>query len=169
MVSGEVIASADQSIALDAIGSGFVNPPIDSGSVTPAISISASSVAAAAPVTFSHLISVKLAQGNFLFWRAQFLSLLNTHALLGFVDGSHPCPPDTIATPKPDGSVQSNPNPTNLSWKQQDQAILSAILASSKNEVAAMILFCTTSREAWQILDRSFSSQLSARSMQIRT
>jgi hypothetical protein len=43
---------------------------------------------------FNHLLTVKLGQDNFLFWRAQFIPLLRSQGLQGFIDGSYPCPPD---------------------------------------------------------------------------
>jgi hypothetical protein len=45
---------------------------------------------------FSHLITVKLGQDNFLLWRAQIVPLLCSQGLLGFVDGSYPCPPAQV-------------------------------------------------------------------------
>lgn len=63
------------------------------------------------PVTFSNLIFVKLTHGNYLFLRAQFVSLLYTHALMGYIDDSKPYPHATITTPTTDGSVQPDANP----------------------------------------------------------
>jgi hypothetical protein len=44
----------------------------------------------------SHLLPVKLTQDNYLLWRAQIVPLLRSYDLLGFVDGTYPCPPDRI-------------------------------------------------------------------------
>ena len=40
----------------------------------------------------SNLVSIKLDRHNYLLWRSQFESLLLSHDLMGFVDGSNPCP-----------------------------------------------------------------------------
>ncbi|CAM8988176.1 unnamed protein product [Rhodiola kirilowii] len=121
------------------------------------------------PFTFGHLITLKLAPDNYLFWRAQIVSLLKSHMLFGYVDGTLPCPSPTISVPNGDGSPSLEPNPAHSTWFQQDQAILSAIHSSSTIEVASMIMFAQTSHEAWSTLEGSYASQSSARSMQIRT
>jgi hypothetical protein len=45
------------------------------------------------PFHFGNLITVKLSPDNYIFWRAQVLPLLGSHYLLGYIDGSLPCPP----------------------------------------------------------------------------
>jgi hypothetical protein len=39
---------------------------------------------------------LKLDSGNYTSWLAQINPILRTHELMGFVDGSEPCPPKTI-------------------------------------------------------------------------
>ncbi|KAK1605964.1 hypothetical protein QYE76_029637 [Lolium multiflorum] len=56
-----------------------------------------------------------------------------------------------------------------LAWRAQDQAILSGIQSSLIESVSWLVLFATTSREAWDALDTSYSTQSIARSMAIRT
>ncbi|KAJ9680401.1 hypothetical protein PVL29_019662 [Vitis rotundifolia] len=41
-------------------------------------------------------ISLKLSKMNYASWRAQFTDLLFGYDLLGFLDGTTPCPPETI-------------------------------------------------------------------------
>ncbi|XP_073368066.1 uncharacterized protein [Aegilops tauschii subsp. strangulata] len=60
------------------------------------------------------------------------------------------------------------PNPAHRRWIAQDQAILGAIQSSFTPSVAGMVVFATTSRDAWATLDSSFSSQPLARSSAIR-
>jgi hypothetical protein len=45
------------------------------------------------PFHFGNLITIKLSLDNYIFWRAQVLPLLGSHYLLGYIDGSFPCPP----------------------------------------------------------------------------
>ena len=54
-------------------------------------------------------------------------------------------------------------------WIAQDQAILSAIQSSLTEGVAGMVLFASTSHEAWDALESSFSAQSSSQSMALRT
>ncbi|KAK1632268.1 hypothetical protein QYE76_006583 [Lolium multiflorum] len=123
----------------------------------------------AAPFHFAHLLTVKLNADNYLLWRAQVLPLLRSHYLEGFVDGSLPCPPAVLQVTTADGAPMVIPNPAHRLWVAQDQAILGAIQSSLTPSVAGMVVFATSSRDAWGTLDSSFSSQSMARSMAIRT
>jgi hypothetical protein len=58
-------------------------------------------------------------------------------------------------------------NPEYRAWLKQDQAILSAIVSSLTPSVSGLVLFATSAYDAWTTLTTSFSSQSTARSMQI--
>ncbi|KAK1604283.1 hypothetical protein QYE76_027956 [Lolium multiflorum] len=111
--------------------------------------------AASSPFYFSHLLPLKLTPDNYLSWRAQVLPLLRSRYLEGYVDGSLPCP-----------SVY---HPAYHAWVAQDQAILSAIQSSLTPSVSSLVLFASTSRDAWTALHSSFASQSQARAHAIRT
>jgi hypothetical protein len=128
----------------------------------------ASSAQSSGPFLFSNLVTVKLGPDNFLHWRASLMPILRSHFLVGFIDGSFPCPSERVAVTTPAGTTQMVPNPEYRSWIQQDQAILSAIVSSCTPAVSGLILFATTAQDAWTTLDGSFSTQSSSRSMQIR-
>lgn len=49
-------------------------------------------VAPFGPFHFDNLITISLTPDNYLFWRAKVLPLLRNRSLLGYVDGSLPCP-----------------------------------------------------------------------------
>ena len=89
---------------------------------------------------------------------------------MGFIDGSLACPSET--SPNPDAGKEENtptiPNPQFTAWHQQDQEILSAIICSLSEDVIGTVMLASTSREAWETLAASFSSQSTARMMQIR-
>ncbi|KAK1666543.1 hypothetical protein QYE76_054702 [Lolium multiflorum] len=122
---------------------GFYMPPSPAHATDPA--------APSSPFYFSHLLPVKLTPDNYLSWRAQVLPLLRSR----YVDGSLPCPPPY--------------HPAHHTWVAQDQAILSAIQSSLTPSVSSLVLFASTSREAWTALHTSFASQSQARSHAIRT
>ncbi|KAK1618986.1 hypothetical protein QYE76_024503 [Lolium multiflorum] len=107
------------------------------------------------PFYIAHLIPVKLSPDNYLAWRAQVLPLLRSRHLEGFIDGTLPCPPSY--------------HPAYHQWVAQDQAILSGIQSSLTESVSGLVLFATTSREAWAALDTCYSTQSLSRSMAIRT
>jgi hypothetical protein len=111
-----------------------------------------------APFHFGHLITFKLSPTNYMFWRAQVAPLLGSHYLMGYVDGTLPCPP--VIVDSVNGLVY---NLAHRIWVGQDQANLSSIQGSLTPEVAGMLVFAKTSHEAWTILERSFASQSQAR------
>jgi hypothetical protein len=119
------------------------------------------------PIHFRHLIMIKLSAKTHLLWHAQVVSLLRSNLLHGFVKGTHLYPSDTTTVTK-DDAQESVPNPSNVAWLQQDQAILQALHSSSNIEVTAMIMFVATSAEAWNIIECSFVACTTTRSSQIR-
>ena len=83
------------------------------------------------------------------------LPLLRSRYLEGYVDGTLSCP-----------------SPYHLAyhtWVAQDQAILSAIQSSLTLSVSSLLIFASTSRDAWTALHTSFASQSHARAHAIRT
>ena len=108
--------------------------------------------AATAIISFSHthqVISLKLANTNYLYWCMQMMSYLLGQQVFGFVDGSNTCPsPHVLAA---DGtSLQVNL--LFLRWKQHDQLILSALLSSLSREVLHLVVGYQTSCSTWHIL-----------------
>jgi hypothetical protein len=103
---------------------------------------------------FSHLITIKLSPTNYMFWHVQVAPLLGSYYLMGYVDGTLPCPP--VIVDSVNGLVY---NPAHHVWVGQDQANLSSIQGSLTPEVPGMLVFAKTSHEAWTILERSFASQ----------
>ena len=95
------------------------------------------------PFNFSQHITVKLTNDNYLLWRSQVVPLLRSHYLMGFVDGTYPCPPDRVVR-QIDGRAVAVPNPEHRAWVMQDQAILSAINTSMTPSVAGLVMFATT-------------------------
>lgn len=119
---------------------------------------------------FSHMVSVKLNQENYLLWSAQVLPYLRSQGLSGHIDGSVPAPSQTISITPSDGtggrSVIVNPEYT--SWYHQDQLVLSVINSSLTEDVLSIVVDATSARDAWSTLERSFASRSKARIMQIR-
>lgn len=131
---------------------------------------SSSSTHGAYPFNFSNLMTIKLSGGeNYLLWRAAMLPLLRSRFLMGYVDGSYPCPPERLLQQLEGGRTATVPNPKHRSWVMQDQAILSGIISSLMPQVGGLIMFATTAEEAWVTLSESFSQQSTAQSVQIRT
>ena len=97
-------------------------------------------------------ISIKPTSLNHTSWCFQFHVVLIGYDLMGFVDGSKPCPSPSITT--------INGNNLNLDyslWIWQDQLILSVIAGSILPNLVSFIASTCTSREAWNILANNYT------------
>ncbi|RVW62129.1 Retrovirus-related Pol polyprotein from transposon RE2 [Vitis vinifera] len=115
-----------------------------------AFSSSASSNVIFAPPNIGHLVSIKLSDTNYLIWSSQIVPVLKSHDLMGFVDGSEPCPSKSLG-----GSL----NPTYILWNKKDQCVLSWINATLSDKVLAFVYGITSAREVWSSLANKFASQ----------
>jgi hypothetical protein len=123
--------------------------------------------AAASIISLSHthqVISLKLTNTNYLYWRIQMLSYLLGQGVFGFVDGSNTCPSSHVLAG--DG-ISLQVNPLFLRSKQQDQLILSALLSSLSMEVLHLVVGCQSSFSAWHTLVRALASTSNSRIMQL--
>ena len=57
-------------------------------------------------------------------------------------------------------------NPKYITWYDQDQVVLSALVSSLSENILAQMVGLTTSREVWVALERLFASHSSARTIQ---
>ncbi|KAL2475773.1 Retrovirus-related Pol polyprotein from transposon RE1 [Abeliophyllum distichum] len=71
-------------------------------------------------------LPIKLTPTNFPAWHIQFHSLLVGFDLLGFVDGTFPCPARSMTTE----NTITILNPEHARWIRQDKPILNAIVSS---------------------------------------
>ena len=131
-----------------------------SASSTTASTITSPSVPTSLTVVH-HLITIKLTRDNYLLWKAQIVPYLRGQYLFGFIDGSRPAPSPVSA------SDSDEPNPDFQAWHLQDQLIMSALISSLSENILAHVVKCSTSREVWVTLERMFTSQSRARTMQI--
>lgn len=54
----------------------------------------------------SHLVSIKLDRYNYLLWKSQFLPILRSNDLIGFVDGTKSCPPKLVVADDKDSTKE---------------------------------------------------------------
>ncbi|WJZ94173.1 hypothetical protein VitviT2T_013052 [Vitis vinifera] len=64
-------------------------PTMESSSIS-TMGAASSSSSRFIPISFSHSISVRLDNNNFLFWRKQVLAAIRGHKLYNFVFGTQP-------------------------------------------------------------------------------
>ncbi|RVW86331.1 Retrovirus-related Pol polyprotein from transposon RE2 [Vitis vinifera] len=101
---------------------------------------------------------LKLTSSNYLSWKIQFETLFIGYDLLGYIDGSKPCPPKTLTTNNVDTI-----NPAYTLWIRQDQLILNALIDSLSPTIISFIARANTSREAWTILANTYAKPSRAR------
>ncbi|KAK1653213.1 hypothetical protein QYE76_071018 [Lolium multiflorum] len=146
-----------------------LSTPSASTGTTSTMSVMASRIPTT-PISLDNKITILLTADNYLYWRTQVDPILQTNLLFGFVDGSLPCPAAEIPNPAANegGASPTIANPLYAAWHQQDQAILSALVASLTEGVIGMVMLVPTSQQVWETLEASFASQSTARVMHIR-
>ena len=106
---------------------------------------------------------LKLTTTNYISWKLQFHTLFVGYDLLGYIDGSKPCPPSII--------TQNNttvPNPAHNTWIRQDQLILNALVGSLSPTTIPFIARAKTSAEAWLILANTYAKPSRERMKQVK-
>ncbi|KAH7578045.1 hypothetical protein JRO89_XS01G0333400 [Xanthoceras sorbifolium] len=103
----------------------------------------------------SFQIPFKLAKngGNYASWKSQMTNLLFSYGFLGFVDGTRPCPLQT--------------DPRYILWTRQDRLVLLGIQATVNSTISPTINNCTTSADAWNKLETSFTNRSNTRMLSI--
>jgi len=147
------------------VGHALFNP--NNAPLLPFSSAEATTASAVAIVPLSHthqVISLKLTNTNYLYWRMQMKPYLLGQGVFGFVDGSNSCPSPHILVA--DG-VSLQVSQHFLHWKQQDQLILSALLSSLSMEVLHLVVDCPTSCSVWHTLEQTLASTSNSRIMQL--
>lgn len=114
----------------------------------------------------SGFMSIKLDRTNYPLWLAQIAPVLKSKNLMGFVDGTTPCP----AKFKRDdlGKETTEEDPGYAHWQQKDQMILSWINNSLTPSVLSTVARFTSSRDTWMSLEKSYGSQSQNRILQLR-
>ncbi|XP_019180956.1 PREDICTED: uncharacterized protein LOC109176010 [Ipomoea nil] len=146
------------------------NSAVSNGSVAISSKQIVSDVPAATPVSIAmnslstahHFISTKLTSRNFLLWRTQIVPFLRGQNLMGFVDGSMPCPSLVVLSASGD---PSSPNPAYALWVQQDQAIMSMLISSLSEEVMHLAVGRQTSKEIWDAVEEALASSSRVQSL----
>ena len=89
------------------------------------------------------VISLKLTNTSYLYWRMQMKPYLFYQGAFHFIDESVSCPPSHVSNISIGSS--STISPSFLHWKQWDQLILSALLSSLSVDVLHLVVNCYTS------------------------
>lgn len=114
----------------------------------------------------SLLVSIKLDQSNYELWLAQFLPVLKSNNMFGFVDGTKPCPVQYKL--EDDGKLSNIIDPAHLEWEQKDQVLLSWINATLTPSVLSTMARFSTSPDVWRSLEIWYASQSRTQIMQLK-
>lgn len=112
-----------------------------------------------------HHISKKIKQDNYILWRFLMVPFLEGQNLFGYVDGTHPRPPQLLPDPT-SGLLLSNLE--YQSWYHQDKMIFGAIIYTLSVEALPHVIGLSTSQEVWLTLETMFSTQSQSRIMQLK-
>ncbi|KAJ9547961.1 hypothetical protein OSB04_020504 [Centaurea solstitialis] len=107
---------------------------------------------------------LKLTPSNYLSWKVQFQTLLTGYDLLGYIDGSKPCPSSTVTT-----NNEAVPNPAYSLWVRQDQLILNALISSLSPSLISFVARAKTSHEAWTSLANTYAKPTRGRIKQVKS
>ncbi|KAJ0083963.1 hypothetical protein Patl1_29750 [Pistacia atlantica] len=99
--------------------------------------------------TLSQPVTEKLNGTNLMAWSIQFMVFLNSHDLVGYIDGTITAPAETI---------EDAPNPAYAIWFWKDNCVKSWILASISEKLVASLYGTRTTKQAWDSLQTRFAS-----------
>ncbi|KAK3144206.1 hypothetical protein QOZ80_4AG0310050 [Eleusine coracana subsp. coracana] len=138
-----------------------------SSASTTSSTISSTTSSTFAPIPIHHAVTIRLSKTNYMLWRAQLLPYLRSVKLIGYIDGTITAPSQFVAASSAEGAAQV-PNPAYERWYDQDQQLLSGLLSSMSEDLLLDVVSASTAKEAWDILQRMFSSAVRARAIQVR-
>ena len=113
----------------------------------------------------STAITVKLDDTNYLVWQFQMKILLESHGILGFVDGSRKCPSrfDT------DSDIEGVESDDHQIWKMHDRALMQLLIATLSSTAISYVIGCISSHDMWVQLQDRFSTVTKARIFQMKS
>ncbi|XP_070681689.1 uncharacterized protein [Malus domestica] len=113
--------------------------------------------------TISSSVTVKLDDFNYLTWNFHIELLLEGHGLMGFVDGSHPCParfnvPISEGSSVPSSDVSSSTESDEFKvWKMHDRALMQLLTATLSPSAVSCAIGSSSAYDMWQRLKEQFS------------
>ncbi|KAD7479951.1 hypothetical protein E3N88_03087 [Mikania micrantha] len=121
----------------------------------------------------SHKFGFKLSPTNYGYWKTMIKPFLITNSLYDYIDGSLPCPSQTIviatsSSDKDQPPLPPKPNPEYSTWVSND-AHVRMLLLSTISESSFKHVQGDTSRDLWLSLERAYAPHTSSREYTLRT
>ncbi|CAB4274867.1 unnamed protein product [Prunus armeniaca] len=110
--------------------------------------------------SISTSVNVKLDDSNYLNWNFQMQLLLESNGIMGYVDGSIPCPSQHGSTSDESGIISSSPTDEYMVWKMHDRAIMQLITTTLSPIAMSCAIGSTSSKDLWIRLKEQFSTYL---------
>ena len=83
--------------------------------------------------------------------------------LMGYLDGTKPCPPATVTAST--STEQPSANPDHQIWLRQDRLLLHAIQLSCMGAAQSIVTRSTTSAQAWNKLEATYANRSNTRKL----
>ncbi|KAB2596893.1 hypothetical protein D8674_032343 [Pyrus ussuriensis x Pyrus communis] len=119
----------------------------------------------------SNSVHMKLDDTNYLAWHFQMQLLLEGHSIIGFVDGSTPCPVQFAqesfadsAVLCADSSIRTITDEYKI-WKMHDKALMQLITAALSLAAISCAIGSTSSKDLWFRLKEQFSTVTKAKAL----
>lgn len=105
-------------------------------------------------------VTVKLDDSNYVTWNFQINLLLEGNGIVGFVNGTVPCPAKFDALDSAEGDVNDTASVSDAYkiWKIHDKALMTLIAATLSPSALSCIIGCQSSKEMWNNLRERFAS-----------
>ena len=114
--------------------------------------------------TVATVVVVKLDDTNYLTWNFQMQILLESHGILGFVDGSKQCPSRFNA----DSDLEAVESDEYQVWKMHDRALMQLLIATLSSTAISYVIGCVSANDMWIHLKDRFSTVTKAHIFQMK-
>ena len=114
----------------------------------------------------SRKFAFTLSPTNYGYWKTMIQPFLITNNLMGYVDGSIPCPSKTL--PLTEGTAVPKDNPNHQVWISND-AHVRMLIISTISEASFRHVQGTTSRDLWLSLEKAYAPHSTSREYTLKT
>ena len=96
------------------------------------------------------------------------LPAVRSHGVSGYLLRTKICPPEFLESCLSSGEIIRTLNPEFEQWNNEDQLLLSWLLASISPSILGHVIHCSSSYELWSILNHLSVTRFRARLLQLR-
>uniref|UniRef100_A0A2N9EX53 Reverse transcriptase Ty1/copia-type domain-containing protein n=1 Tax=Fagus sylvatica TaxID=28930 RepID=A0A2N9EX53_FAGSY len=114
----------------------------------------------------SNLMSIKLDSLNYMVWKLQLTTILEAYSMIDHIDGSVQKPSQYLVDAE--GNLTTRANPSFLSWKKRDKALLTLIYSTLSPPVLSMVVGLNSAQEVWNTLETRFTSTAPANVLNLK-